>query len=413
MMKVQIELPPKIAASFSQPAKHRVFRGGRGSGKTKSLAKMSAVYGYRFAEARRSGVILCSREHLNSLDESSLEEVKAAIRSEPWLADYYEVGEKYIRTKCGRVSYAFAGLRRNLDSIKSKANILLNWTDEAETVTDLAWRKLIPTIRGGTDLENWVSYNPESPDSAVHRRFIEGKPPRCVVTDINWRDNPWWSESGLEEERLYDQQYNPDTYAHIWEGEFLTMTDAQVFANKWQIREFEPGAQSARWSGPFYGGDFGYSQDPTAAVEVWIDKDAGEICIRREAFRKTLELDDTAPFVTGEIPGFEREVSRWDSASPQNISYLKRHGLPRATAVTKGAGSIEEGIKFLRSFKSIVIHPECGNMQREARLYSYKVNEAGDVTTKIIDAHNHGWDAVRYAVEPLIRQKTAPRVRAL
>jgi len=42
-------------------------------------------------------------------------------------------------------------------------------------------------------------------------------------------------------------------------------------------------------------------------------------------------------------------------------------------------------------------------MQREARLYSYKTNENGDVTTKIIDAHNHGWDAVRYAVQPMIR----------
>ena len=65
-------------------------------------------------------------------------------------------------------------------------------------------------------------------------------------------------------------------------------------------------------------------------------------------------------------------------------------------------GSIEDGIAYLRNFARIVIHPDCANMQREARLYSYKVNDAGDVSTKIIDAHNHGWDAVRYAVEPLI-----------
>lgn len=399
-MKARIELPPKMVANFSQPARHRVFKGGRGSAKTKGLAKMSAVYGYKFAEAGREGVILASREHLNSLDESSLEEIKAAIRSESWLADYYDIGEKYVRTKNGRVSYAFAGLRRNLDSIKSKANILLNWTDEAESVTDLAWRKLIPTIRGGADVENWVSYNPESPDSATHRRFIEQVPPRCIVTTMNWRDNPWWKNSGLEEERLFDLKHNPDTYAHVWEGEFLTMTEAQVMFGKWRVDEFEPNARTDEWRGPFYGGDFGFSQDPTAAVEVWIR--GQEIYIRREAFKKGLELDDTTAFITGEIPGFEREVSRWDNARPESISHLQRHGLPRAIAAKKWQGSVEDGIKFLRSFQAIIIHPDCANMQREARLYSYKVNDNGDVTTKIVDAHNHGWDAVRYALQPMI-----------
>jgi phage terminase large subunit len=74
--------------------------------------------------------------------------------------------------------------------------------------------------------------------------------------------------------------------------------------------------------------------------------------------------------------------------------------------VQKWPGSVEDGIAFLRSFKSIIIHPDCANMQQEARLYSYKVNDNGDVTTKIIDAHNHGWDAVRYAVAPMIKGNT-------
>ncbi|MCJ8334609.1 MAG: phage terminase large subunit [Epibacterium sp.] len=411
MAKVQIDLPPKMVDNFAQPAKHRVFKGGRGSGKTRSCAKMTAVYGRKYDEAGMSGVLLCSREHLNSLEESSLEEIKAAIRSEPWLAEWYEIGDKYVRTKSGRISYAFAGLRRNLDSIKSKASILLNWTDEAEGVADVAWRKMIPTLRGGEHIENWLSYNPESPDSATHKRFIEGDPPRCVVTHINWYDNPWWRQSGLEEERLADLARDPTLYAHTWEGDFLTMTDAQVFGGKWAVEEFEPDHGDPKWSGPFYGGDFGFSQDPTAAVEVWTHGD--EVCIRRETFQIGLELDDTAAHVAGKIPGFEREVSRWDSARPESISYLKRHGLPRIQAVNKWQGSVEDGIKFLRAFRRIVIHPDCPGMAREARLYSYKVNDNGDVTTKIVDANNHGWDAVRYSLAPQIQAKGAPRIRRL
>ena len=114
----------------------RAAYGGRGSGKTRSFAMMTAVRAFMWAQAGREGIILCARQFMNSLDESSMEEVKAAISSEPWLAERFDVGEKYIRTIDGRVTYKFAGLERNLDSIKSKARILLCWVDEAEPVSD-------------------------------------------------------------------------------------------------------------------------------------------------------------------------------------------------------------------------------------------------------------------------------------
>ena len=193
---------------------------------------------------------------------------------------------------------------------------------------------------------------------------------------------------------------DPSTYAHVWDGAYLQNSDSQVFGGKITIREFDPNPRETSWRGPFYGGDFGFSQDPTAAVEVWINDQ--DVFIRREMFRTGLELDDTAAAVMAALPGFEREVSRWDNARPESISHIKRHGLPRAEPVTKWPGSVEDGIAFLRSFRSIIIHTECANMQREARLYSYKVNDNGDVTSKIIDAHNHGWDAVRYALQPMI-----------
>ncbi|MDG6319608.1 phage terminase large subunit, partial [Glaesserella parasuis] len=95
---------------------------------------------------------------------SSLEEIKQAIQSEPWLANFFDVGEKYVRTKCGRISYIFTGLRHNLDSIKSKARILLAWIDEAESVSEMAWRKLLPTVReSGSEI--WLTWNPEKKGS--------------------------------------------------------------------------------------------------------------------------------------------------------------------------------------------------------------------------------------------------------
>lgn len=386
-MKVQIEELPKITRNFAKPARTRIFKGGRGSGKTRGLALRSALRIYQLAEMGVEGVFLASREHLNSLDESSMEEIKAAIRSQPWLEAYFDIGEKYIRTRNRRIQYAFAGLRHNLDSIKSKARIIGNWTDEAENVSEVAWRKLIPTLRDegpGWHVENWISYNPESPDSATHRRFIEQQPEDCIVTEINWSDNPWFPDV-LNRQRLEDQRLRPETYDHVWEGAFLTLTDAQIFAGKVDISEFKP---QPHWGGPYQGGDFGFSQDPAAAVRCWVGD--GKLWIEYEAGRTALELDDYATYIGQRIPEFEKYTARWDSAQPGMISHIKRHGLPRSEPVEKWKGSVEDGIAFMRNFEKIVVHPRCEQTAREFRLYSYKVDRlSGDVLPVVVDAHNH------------------------
>jgi phage terminase large subunit len=226
-MKAEIELPPKLVNLFDGEARYRVAFGGRGSGKTRSFALMSAVYGYRWGMSGKQGQILCAREHLNSLDESSLEEVKSAIRSVDWLDAYYEIGEKYVRSRDGRVSYVFAGLRRNLDSIKSKARVILAWVDEAENVSEAAWQKLIPTIRE-EESEIWVTYNPESKHSAVHQRFRVNPSGDVKVCEINWRDNPWFPDV-LNQERINDQKLRPDVYDHVWEGAFLIHVEGAYY----------------------------------------------------------------------------------------------------------------------------------------------------------------------------------------
>ncbi len=403
-MKATIEEATKLTRNFMQPARTRVFRGGRGSGKTRGIALRSALLVYQLAEMGVEGVFLASREHLNSLDESSMEEIKGAIRSQPWLADYFDIGEKYIRTRNRRISYAFAGLRHNLDSIKSKARIIGNWTDEAENVSEVAWRKLIPTIReegDGWQAENWISYNPESQESATHRRFVDSPAADCIVTDVNWRDNPWFPEI-LEKQRLEDQRIRPDVYDHIWEGAFLTVTDAQIFAGKFEVAEFEA---LPTWDGPYYGLDFGFANDPTAALECYIHKRV--LYVRREAGKTKLELDATGAFVSGRIPGIDRGTIRADSARPESISFLRRHGLPQIIAVDKWPGSVEDGIDHIKSYERVVIHPDCQQTAREFRLYSYKVDRnTGDILRVVMDANNHYMDALRYALGPMIKARS-------
>ena len=232
MTTAQVLLPPKLVPVFAGRADVRWSCGGRGSGKTRSFAKMAAVRGYMFGAQGTSGIILCARQFMNSLEDSSLEEVKRAIQDEPWLADFYEIGEKFVRSKDGRISFAFAGLDRNIASIKSKGRLLLCWVDEAEPVTEEAWQTLIPTLREeGTDwnAELWVTWNSKRKTAPVERRFRHAKSADIKGAVLNWRDNPKFPAK-LERDRQNDLRERPDSYGHVWEGEYATSIEGAYYA---------------------------------------------------------------------------------------------------------------------------------------------------------------------------------------
>ena len=231
--EVEIQLPEKLIPVFQGRADVRGAYGGRGSAKTRSFAKMAAFQGMRYGQAGVSGQILCVRQYMNSLDDSSLEEVKRAIEDEPALAAYYSVGEKFIKSNDGRVWFSFAGLDRSIDSIKSKGRILLCWADEAEPVADSAWSTLIPTLREEGDdwnAELWVTWNPKRKTAPVESRFRHSSDPLVKVVELNWRDNKKFPAK-LERDRQRDLVERPDQYDHIWEGGYVTAQEGAYFAS--------------------------------------------------------------------------------------------------------------------------------------------------------------------------------------
>jgi len=219
MSVVDIELPPKLVPIFSGEARYRCAFGGRGGAKSRAFALMTAVWGYKFGKSGRTGQILCLRQYMNSLSESSFAEIKSAIQSVPFLNEYYECGDHFIRSVDGMITYSFAGLSRNLNSIKSKSRIILAFIDEAEAISETAYMTLLPSIREQNS-ELWCIWNPQSKESATQKRFRDNTPDDCKITKIGWQDNPWFPDV-LNKQRLEDFEQRPDTYGHVWESDFL------------------------------------------------------------------------------------------------------------------------------------------------------------------------------------------------
>jgi len=401
-MTLRIELSEKLVPVLSPSLgtfRYRVLRGGRGSGKSFSVAKMSAIWG-----AIQPIRILCTREFQNSIKQSFYAEVANAIKSDPWPESVYEVGRDYIRHRTNGTEYLFAGLRHNIDSIKSMAQINLVIVEEAETVPHASWRDLIPTIRAPNS-EFIIIYNPKRRDSWVAQQFDgDTLPPRTALVTVNAEDNPWFPPV-LEEQRKYDREnLDPALYRHIWEGAYYEQSDAQVFAGRYRVADFVP---DAGWDGPYYGLDFGFSQDETAGVKAWIHDNT--LYIEHELYEKRLELDDTADAMIKALPGCEKHAVRADNARPESISYLKRNGISRIVACEKGKGSVEDGVEFIKSFRQVVIHSRCRNTVNEFDLYSYKIDRhSGDILPVIVDANNHAIDSLRYALEPIMKRRKPP-----
>lgn len=408
-----VRLPPKLKPVFAPKRgrlRYRGAYGGRGSAKSFSFAKMAAIFGV--VEPLR---FLCTREIQESIRESFHAELRAAIASEPWLTAAYDVGVDYIRSRINDTTFLFKGLRHNIGSLKSIAKIDICIVEEAEDVPEASWLALEPTIRAPKS-EIWVIWNPKKKGSPVDSRFRsdDGPPKRSRIVELNYRDNPWFPEV-LEELRLQQKAtLDPETYRWIWEGAYWKSSAASIMHGKWR-EETPEGFTQTTWNGPYHGLDFGFSEDPTAGVECWVSPDERTLYVRRATGGKKWELDDTADRLLAVMPTMGTHTVVADSARPESISYLKRPRdqagrkktcLPKIEPAVKGQGSVEDGIAFIRSFSIVCIEPGLEEVVQEFENYSYKVDRlTAEVLPVIVDAWNHYIDAIRYALERIMRSR--------
>lgn len=389
MATAQVALPPKLIDVFLGDADFRGAYGGRGSAKSRSFAKMAAIKGFQWSRAGTSGVIVCGREFQNSLSESSMSEVKAAIQSEPWLAEHYDCGENYIRTRDGKIEFAFVGLRHNLASIKSKARILLLWVDEAEPVSETAWQVAIPTVREEQS-EIWVTWNPERKNSATDQRFRKEPPHNSKIVELNWRDNPWFPDK-LNRQREEDYERRPDTYAHIWEGEYATVMAGAYYAKhltaaKAEGRIGRAGRDPlmtvrAHW-------DIGGTGAKADACAIWIDQFVGSEVRVLDYYEKIGQpLSAHVEWLRGN--GYEKAqcVLPHDGAAHDkvfNVTYesaLRAAGFDVKVIPNMGTGAAMQRIEAARRlFPSIVFDAEKTEPGREALgFYHEKRDDKRDI----------------------------------
>ncbi len=217
---------PEAFAFLFQPSRYKGVRGGRGKGASWSFARALLILGTgKVPGYERPLRILCARETQKSINDSVhalLKDQVAALE----LEGAYEVQRDAIIGKNG-TEFFFAGLRHNINNIKSVESCDICWVEEASAVSKDSWATLIPTIRKPNS-EIWLSWNDILETDDTHRRFVVNPPPDAVIKHLTFRDNPWFPEVlriEMEHLRLTD----PAAYQHVWEGECRSAVEGAIF----------------------------------------------------------------------------------------------------------------------------------------------------------------------------------------
>lgn len=218
---------PRVFLPLLEPARFKIAKGGRGSGKSHMFAEMLVEHCVLHHGSR----VLCAREVQKSLKESAKKLIEDKIASMGGAGALgFEILQTEIRTPGGG-SILFAGLRdHTADSIKSYEGIDICWIEEAQSITKRSMDMLVPTIRKeGSEI--WLSYNPRKRSDAVEKLYEDNRH-RAIRVHANYMDNPFCPNVLLEEAeaaRIAD----PDNYNHVWLGGYEAMGSNVVIPPAW------------------------------------------------------------------------------------------------------------------------------------------------------------------------------------
>lgn len=384
--------------------RYRVVKGSRASKKSKTTALYFIVKMMKHKGAN----LLVIRKTFRTLKDSCFTELKWAIKR-LGVEDHWKITESPLQ-----IEYIPTGQKiffRGLDDPFKVTSITVDngslcwmWIEEAyEVMNEDAFNVLDESIRGSVEdglfKQITLTLNPWNEHHWIKKRFFDADPdPDVLALTTNYTHNEFLDAA---DRKVFEtmKKNNPRRYRVAGLGDW-GIVDGVIF-ERWREEAFDlneiakiKGIRSA------FGLDFGYTNDPSALWCGMVDPEGKRIFVFDEMYRKA--MSNEAIFQEIQSMGYVKERIRADSAEPKSIDRLRELGIKNIKAARKGKDSVNNGIDFIQDFE-IIIHPRCVNFLTEISNYTWDTDRFGKRINKPIDDFNHLMDAMRYALEDLIR----------
>lgn len=406
----EVYLPEVIGKGYgtywNYKGRYRVVKGSRASKKSTTTA-LNMIYRI-MTYPDSNGLVI--RKVFRTIKDSCFSQLKWAIHrlkvdkywkatNSPLELTYLPTGQKIL----------FRGLDDPLkvtSVVVDNGSLCFLWIEEAyEIMNEDDFNMLDESIRGqvpdGLFKQITLTLNPWNDRHWIKKRFFDTEDKDILAITTNYKCNEWLDESDL---KVFEtmKTHNPKRYRVAGLGEW-GVVDGLVYEN---VREDRFNKEDVIKNNPdikpVFGLDFGYTNDPTALFCGLLDLENYKIYVFDELYEKGLSNKNIYKEI--EKMGYRKEKIIADSAEPKSIDELKDLGLYRISPAKKGKDSILNGLQFIQNFE-IIVHPKCVNFMTEITNYQWAKDKFNKPINEPIDDFNHLMDAMRYAVEPYIRNR--------
>jgi len=400
----QIDIPKAFLWLF-KPKRYKILYGGRGGGKSHTIARYFLIEGMQ-----RKHRFLCTRELQGSIHDSVHKLLSDIINNDPHLSYFYEIQKATIIGKNG-TEFLFKGLKHNITEVKSTEGVTKCWVEEAEKVSDQSWEVLIPTIRD-PESEILVSFNPKNLTDPTYQRFVVNSTDDMTVRKVSFRDNPFFPDV-LKAEADKLRELDTDAYNHIWEGEPDLRRNGAVYAKQMLAARDDGRITRVPYdpsSEVFTAWDLGFGD----ATAIWWCQFVGRELRWLDYYENCGEqLDHYVNIIKSKPYNYSKHYLPHDGG----------HGNIRGESVSLQLGTmglvnevldreqdINAGIELMRQTiaYSVFDQQKCEEGIKALEAYSYKWNEDRQTFGKnpLHDWSSNGADAARYAARAASMNKS-------
>jgi phage terminase large subunit len=368
---------------LSLKKRKKVIQGGTWGGKTYGI--IATLVDFAAKNPNRDITIVA--ETIPAIKGGALKDFKDIMQStNRWIEDRYNATDR-VYTFANKTTIQFNSFESvgKAQAAGKRDDLFIN---EAPYIPF----EIADALMGRTSGNIWIDFNPTH-EFWAHTEII-GQPD-CDFIILNYKDNEALPYTILHELLLKQEKAKTSQYWANWckvyiDGEIGNLEGA-IFKD-WKLINELP--TDARLLG--IGLDFGYTNDPTAAIAVY--KYDNRIIVDELIYQTGLLNAQ----IYSLLKDFRCKIVA-DSAEPKSIAELKLRGLNIQPAI-KGQGSIMSGITIVNE-NFFEVTARSSSIIKELRGYIYEKDKNGKPTNSPIDNYNHAMDAMRYIFSSLFEKR--------
>lgn len=381
---------PAFVPLFTNTQRYHVPWGGAGSGKSHIVARKHLYRMLKESDVQHT--FLISRKVNKTIKRSVFRLLKDIISKWGLYHEFaYNNTDLTITYKLNGSQFIFTGMD-DPEKLKSIEAVTSIWMEEATEFTQEDFEQLDLRLRGKTKYPKQITLtlNPISEQHWIKKVFFDDPIEGAFTLHTTYLDNAFIDD---EYKMVMEnkKKTNPRYYNIYALGNWGT-AEGLVF-NRVTQRLIRP--DEIEGLELVQGLDFGYTNDPSAFHQSYIDHENKRIYVYDGFYEKGMSNERIAEEIKSMLA--HRHMTTADSSEPKSIDAIKAKGV-RIRGALKGKDSINTGIDFLLEYE-IIVNAHLVEFMTEFNNYAWAVDKNGKTTNKPCDDFNHFIDSLRYSVE--------------